>query len=337
MPLNLLEKSDLNKILKFREGEEKIGEQMRLGEELQAKDLEDLDSQFVIIGVPEDVGPRANLGKAGAESGWEYFLPAFINLQQNLFLKGDDILLLGTIDIREMPHYHSNDVSKLRALVARLDQEVSELVKMVVKAEKTPILIGGGHNNAYGLIKGVSEAIGEKINCINLDPHADYRVKEGRHSGNGFRYAREEGYLDRYHICGLHQNYNSASMMELLESDQGLSYDSFDHYIIQGNGTLKEMLKGGLAKVNKSAFGVELDCDGIQHFPSSAQTSSGFSPNQARMYTYKAASEKNATYFHLTEAAPALAGDQAAAWGKLMAYLVSDFIKGRSHLFSSLR
>lgn len=60
----------------------------------------------------------------------------------------------------------------------------------------TPIAIGGGHNNAYPMLKGYSLAKKEKINAINCDPHADFRALEGRHSGNGFSYAVNDGYLD---------------------------------------------------------------------------------------------------------------------------------------------
>lgn len=335
MPLKLLEKTDIQKICNLRKGETKLGENLKVGAELQLSDLHEIDAQFLIIGVPEDVGPRANQGKAGAESGWEHFLNAFLNIQNNHFIQSESILILGEIDIRDDPDYHSTDLEKLRALVAKLDEEISDLIELIVKADKIPILIGGGHNNAYGLIKGSSLAKGKSINCINLDPHTDYREQEGRHSGNGFRYAREKGYLDRYHVCGLHQNYNSSSILNLFREDKNLDYLSFDHAIVQGRTSFKTMLKEGLGYVYGKDFGVELDCDGIQHFPSSAMTTSGVSPNQARMYAYKAGSYHNALYFHLTEAAPALAGEDASKWGKLMAYLVSDFIKGKTHLFST--
>ncbi len=38
-----------------------------------------------------------------------------------------------------------------------------------------------------------------QINSINLDAHSDFRPAEGRHSGNGFRYAEEDGYLQTLH------------------------------------------------------------------------------------------------------------------------------------------
>ena len=77
-----------------------------------------------------------------------------------------------------------------------------------------PIAIGGGHNNAYPLIKGSAKGLYKagriplaQINCINLDAHTDFRPSEGRHSGNGFRYAEEDGYLQKYCAVGVHENY----------------------------------------------------------------------------------------------------------------------------------
>ena len=69
---------------------------------------------------------------------------------------------------------------------------ISKLVE-IVPSGKIPIIIGGGHNNAYGNIKGLALAKGKPVNAINFDAHSDFRIMEGRHSGNGFSYAFEEG------------------------------------------------------------------------------------------------------------------------------------------------
>ncbi len=335
MPLKLIEEKDIEQLINRRDGEEKIGEKVMLGSQLRLDELADIPSQYVLFGVPEDVGPRANMGKAGAESGWKYFLPAFLNIQENNYLSGRSILLLGEIDLRDDPHYQSENIEELRGLVEKIDREVAELVELIVKADKIPILVGGGHNNAYGLLKGSSKALGRPMNSINLDPHADFRALEGRHSGNGFSYAKHEGYLDKYYICGLHQNYNSASMLKEMDGSEDINYSTFDNCIIQSRSSFRDTLKKGLSFISSSYYGIELDCDSIQQFPVSAKTSSGLSANQARMFTYIAASHKFASYFHLTEAAPELAGTDAAVWGKLMAYLVSDFIKAKNSLFPS--
>jgi formiminoglutamase len=47
------------------------------------------------------------------------------------------------------------------------------------------------------------------VNAINFDAHSDFRILEGRHSGNGFSYAYEEGFLKNILFFGLHENYTS--------------------------------------------------------------------------------------------------------------------------------
>jgi formiminoglutamase len=94
--------------------------------------------------------------------------------------------------------------------VNKVDDEVEQLAKMITEAKKIPIVIGGGHNNTYPLIKGTAKGWHKagviplaQINCINLDAHSDYRPMEGRHSGNAFRYAEEDGLFTEILHCWL--------------------------------------------------------------------------------------------------------------------------------------
>jgi hypothetical protein len=43
------------------------------------------------------------------------------------------------------------------------------LVKKYLKNDDYPIIIGGGHNNAYGNIKGTALGFGKPINAVNFD------------------------------------------------------------------------------------------------------------------------------------------------------------------------
>ena len=120
-------------------------------------------------------------------------------------------------------------VSKLSQLVEKIDKEVSHIIFNIVKAGKIPIVIGGGHNNAYGNIKGTALAKGKPINAINFDAHSDFRILEGRHSGNGFSYAFEEGFLKKYFIFGLHENYTSKSVLDIIKKiEDRVRYNTYD-------------------------------------------------------------------------------------------------------------
>src|SRR5690606_34608587 len=178
-------------------------------------------ARYVIFGIPEDVGVRANLGKGGSDSAWFSFLDAFLNIQSNDFLSGENILVAGHFDSNEEQKLinvnaasEEEKITAYRFLVSKIDEEVEELVKIITQHNKIPVIIGGGHNNAYPAIKGAAKGLHKadlvplaQINCINLDAHTDYRPKEGRHSGNPFRYADEDGYLNKYCVIGIHENY----------------------------------------------------------------------------------------------------------------------------------
>src|SRR5205085_4215204 len=150
---------------------------------------------YVIIGIPEDIGIKANQGLGGADSAWLPFLFSFLNIQSNDFLSGENILLLGHFDFNDLSKVIESNaatpdekIEAYRHAVNVIDEEVENLVKIITQYKKIPIVIGGGHNNAYPAMKGAAKGLYKadllqlaQINCINLDTHADYRPSEGRH------------------------------------------------------------------------------------------------------------------------------------------------------------
>jgi len=324
MEIQLIEEKDLKSLTAVRSGELKIGETLIPGSRVDWDQIEHESFKYVILGLCEDIGPRANHGRGGADSSWEALIPQFVNLQANRFLSGSQCCLFGCLRFEES----QNDIQSLREKVKSIDHRVAGLIKKIVEAGKTPIVIGGGHNNAYGLLKGCSQAIDQPLNCINLDPHADFRALEGRHSGNGFSYAKAEGFLGNYGIVGLHESYNSQSIYERMDSE-GVRYDFFEDIFVRAKKSFAACIREQLKWLGNSAYGIELDMDSIENFPASAQTPSGISPNLARQYLHLAASNKNAIYLHLAEAAPILVKNSAKQVGKMLGYLISDFIKAR--------
>ena len=56
-------------------------------------------AQFAIIAIAEDVGPRANLGRGGADDAFIASMKQLINLQSNRFLNGNECAILGQISL----------------------------------------------------------------------------------------------------------------------------------------------------------------------------------------------------------------------------------------------
>jgi len=273
--------------------------------------------------------------------GWEAFLAKFCNLQDNEFLNTSEVALLGHIDCSHLQdkskkYLPSDDgeVANLRKLVYLLDQAVYSVCRLIFDANLIPIVIGGGHNNAYPIIKAASHSFDSAIGAVNLDPHTDFRATEGRHSGNGFSYATQEGYLNAYYSIGMHELKNSQDNLAHL-AKQGFKYTSYQDIWIRKKLTFHKAIEKGLnyLQSNNAPFGIELDVDCISMMPASAYTNCGITVQEAEQYTYQCAQQDYACYLHIAEGAPIQHPNGLEAGindvGQVYSALVSSFIMGK--------
>ena len=333
--------SDLAKITNHRSGEVKFGEKMVTvpkGTDIKSF-VENCEAKYVLFGIPEDVGVRANYGRPGTSSAWESAISSIANIQHNRFSKGYNLLVIGQLDVSNEMNEAQNlnfniteDRKKLHLLVNSIDKEVSHIISSIIKAGKVPIIIGGGHNNAYGCIKGTALAKGKPINAINFDAHSDFRILEGRHSGNGFSYAYEEGFLKKYFVFGLHENYTSKNVLDILKKiEERVRFNTYDEINIRKQKDYFQEMELAFDFVNNEFFGVEIDLDSIPNIASSAMTLSGFSVEELRQFVSFFGKSKNASYLHICEGAPALGEEKNNHLiGKLIGYLVTDFMKSNN-------
>lgn len=304
-------KDSINSYCSPRDGETRLGE--TVNSEINS------NTRFAILGICEDIGPQSNLGNPGAKNSFHSFLSKFLNMQSNRFLNGDEIALIG--EIQQLTSFES--VEQGRTLVNELDELVSQVLQGIFDKGIIPIIIGGGHNNAYPIIKAHYLAKHESLDIINVDPHSDCRKNEGRHSGNPFSFGIEQGYINDYSVLGLHKAYNSAYLLKYLE-EHACFFSFYEDYIM--NPVQFETDIQRVIIRSDQAIGIELDMDAIQLMPSSAITPSGISLEQARKYILKMASSKRPTaYLHLPEGAPITKQEELIV-GKSLAYLVHDFI-----------
>ncbi|CAH8283139.1 formiminoglutamase [Mariniflexile fucanivorans] len=332
--LVLFNNTALNELLNKRQGESKFGEHIQILTSISNiyDQLLNLDVTHVIIGLPEDVGVYANFGKTGTSKAWDATLNVLLNIQSNEFTKANKVLILGHLDfseeqlkVSELDSSKKKSISKARKIVSEIDKHVTYIVQQIVSAGKKPIIIGGGHNNAYGNIKGTSLALKKTINVINFDVHSDFRAEEGRHSGNGFSYAYAEGFLNNYFIFGLQRNFTPDTLFKSLKKFKLIKYNIFEDIAVGKELKFKEELERASNHVTNKNFGIELDCDAIENIPSSAMTPSGFSVNKARSYVSYFGKYENARYLHICEAAPTKKTETQV--GKLITYLITDFIE----------
>lgn len=337
-------KQDVLSLTRVRRFETKLGEMLHVIRDKDQLETSLLESpaRYVLIGIPEDIGVRANGGVGGADSAWIPFLQSFLNIQSNDFLLGDETLLLGHFDFGDIQFLieknAQNEEERLEAYrhaVNTIDEEVENLVKLITAAGRIPIVIGGGHNNAYPLLKGCAKGLHKagriplaQINCINLDAHTDYRPMEGRHSGNAFRYAEEDGYLSKYCVIGIHENYIPQNVWLDIVNNPFIDCITFEDIFIHQKRNFIQSIAHATQFTDDNYTGIELDLDSIQGMLASAITPSGISPQHARQYVSFATMDSKPAYLHICEGASRLANGRADdSTGKLISYLVSDFLK----------
>jgi formiminoglutamase len=307
-------------LIKIRAGETKLGEKIAL-------DWQDSEVKYVLLGIEEDIGVQVNGGIGGTKTAWKSFISSFLNIQSIDALTGSSIGIYGFLNF---DNYAQNINS---VTVEMIDGFVEKAIAEIISQHKTPIVIGGGHNNAYPIIKAVSKIKKEAIGVINLDAHSDFRIKEGRHSGNAFRYAFDEKWMAKYAVVGLHENYNSQAIINEMAANEAIKYTFWEAIFLREQVTFKKAIQESLDFLDNKTIGIELDLDAICNTLSSAMTPSGVSSTEARRYVFQTAKQPNVAYLHLCEGATALAnGQENPSTGKLIAYLVADFIKSNSSI-----
>jgi formiminoglutamase len=342
--LKLYNKSDVLSLVKIRKFETKLGERIQIlkNEKELELSIKESKAKFVIFGVPEDIGVKANYGTGGAGSAWLSFLRSFLNIQSNDFLDGEEILLIGHFDFNDIEDLinknsleENEKISAYRHAVNLIDKEVEQLVHLITQNKKLPIVIGGGHNNAYPCIKGAAKGWHKagvieiaEINAINLDAHADYRPIEGRHSGNGFRYAEVDGYLEKYCVIGLQQNYIPQNVWIDIVNNPFVDCITYEDIFIQEKRNFMQSVAHAAGFTEDTLVGIEVDLDCLENVLCSASNASGINIDHARQFLSYTASTCRPAYLHICEGAAQLAdGRKDELTGKRISFLVSDFVK----------
>lgn len=329
--------SDLSRLLNIRPFESKFGERVNILPEICNiyEYIETLDVDYVLVGLPEDIGVFANLGNRGTSETWETTLKNLLNVQKNEFTNPERVLILGYLDFeKELKKISTLDrtidkqLAKSRKIVSKIDKHVSHLIYSIIKAGKKPIIIGGGHNNAYGNIKGAALASNSSINVINFDAHTNFRLEEGRHSGNAFTYAFTEGFLKNYYIFGLHESYISNTILKTINKLKHVNFSSYEDMEVKQNTSFKKELQNALNLFADQPFGIELDCKAIENISSNIMSPGGFSLKKARQFVHYFGKRKHVQYLHICEASPT--EENIDQIGKLITYLITDFISANT-------
>lgn len=132
-----------------------------------------LAGDIALLGFACDEGVRRNKGRTGAAKGPEALRRALANMASH------------------DGHHRCVDMGSISVAGEELEaaqQALREAVAACQRAGKRTLVLGGGHETAFGHGAGVLDAFpGEEVGIINLDAHLDLRIADRASSGTPFR------------------------------------------------------------------------------------------------------------------------------------------------------
>jgi len=189
----------------------------------------------------------------------------------------ENVLLLdtGTVDCND------GDLKKTQTVLSRT-------VTQLLNQNTFPILLGGGHDIAYGHYNGIkkylaTEGKNKSIGIINFDAHFDLRSNQtNNNSGTPFYQIAQDCKLEqsnfRYMCLGIREDANNSTLYDTAK-DLGVTYVEKANFNLLYFDEIKEKIAQFTKEVDYIYTTIDLDGFSSAYAPGvSAASPMGFSP-----------------------------------------------------------
>lgn len=161
----------------------------------------------VLVGFACDEGVRRNGGRVGAKGGPRAIRGALANLAWH----------------QSRPVYDAGDVVCEGEDMEGAQVRLAEVVAEAIRAGHRPLVLGGGHETAWGTFQGIVAAKPDaNLGVINIDAHLDLRADEPGNSGTPFyqmaKWCAANNRRFRYLCLGVAEPANTKALFDRAES-----------------------------------------------------------------------------------------------------------------------
>jgi len=224
-----------------------------------------------LIGYACDEGVKRNLGRIGAVEGPDSIRIQLAKMPNHLDKN------IGFIDYGNITCV-DGDMESAQELLAKH-------VTQLLNKKAFPIVLGGGHDIAYGHYKGIREYLGndKSIGIINFDAHLDLRSNvNGNNSGTPFfqiaEECRKKDASFNYLCLGIRKNANDKNLYRTARVLGAEHLDCKD-FTIENADLIVRTLLDFITKVDYVYVTIDLDGFSSAYAPGvSAPSPMGFSP-----------------------------------------------------------
>ncbi|MFF2755538.1 formimidoylglutamase [Psychrobacillus sp. NPDC058041] len=283
---------------------------------IQLPNIEDYNSNgetCVIIGFESEEGVRRNKGIIGAAKAPNALrselakLPWKLPLQKNLA----DIGTIACIDEN----------------LEKAQENLGEVVTKILSKKMTPIILGGGHETAYGHYLGVRNYIGKqaKLGIINIDAHFDLRsYDEQTSSGTMFKQILDQDENSSYFVAGIQRYGNTQELFDRAD-ELGVTYILEESMHIGEMDNVNAKINDFINQQDYIMLTLCTDVLNAAFAPGvSASSPFGLDPSVVRSIIRRVTTNKKTLSFDISEVSPQL--DENNRTVKLGAYLINEAI-----------
>lgn len=255
----------------------KSGKSLYLHEIVKCTDLDSIvpdttSKTIAILGYACDEGVRRNQGRIGAVEG-----PDAIRNQ------------LGKMSNHLNPDTELFDIGSVLCVAGDMEETqnvLSTKVAQLLRKGVFPILLGGGHDMAYGHYQGIKKYLNgsKSIGIVNFDAHFDLRNNSGgNNSGTPFYQIAQDcdaAGTTFYYVClGIRKDANDKILFRTAD-ELGAYYIENERFNLQSWKTIERELRTFISKVDRIYVTIDLDGFSSAFAPGvSAASPMGFSPD----------------------------------------------------------
>ncbi|MCW4459945.1 formimidoylglutamase [Microbacterium sp. MPKO10] len=210
---------------------------------------ESAEPGVAIIGFASDEGVRRNHGRTGAQRGPASLRGALAGLAAHdlpALYEAGDVTVEGT----DLEGGHS-------ALATRIAE--------VVRAGHLPVVLGGGHEVAFGSYLGLTAVRTDptrRLGVVNIDAHFDLRAAQRATSGTGFlqmlQAEKQAGRELAYTVLGIAQTSNTRALFDTADK-WGVTYRTDLECTEAHASGIRNHLESFLADVDDVYLTLDLD------------------------------------------------------------------------------
>lgn len=274
-------------------------------------------AKFALIGFSSDEGVRRNQGRIGAAQAPDLIRKQLANLPVHTPVSITDMGTIVCID---------NNLEQAQL-------ELADQVDLALQHGMKPIVLGGGHEVAFGSFRGIFQHLqkaktAQKIGIINFDAHLDLREENQATSGTPFLQAAQlsqQHHQEFHYLCiGIARHSNTKKLFNTA-NDLNCQYIFDDEVERQNLESLLLKIDSFMKQVDVLYVTVDLDVFSASIAPGvSAPAVKGI---ELRIFDLLIAHIQNSGKVRLLDIAecnPNFDQDQRTA--KLAAYIVYNFI-----------